>query len=265
MGHFWRRLSLSIVLLLSSFNAMRNLLIEITYNGSHYHGWQVQDNALTVQERMQDSVEKLFGSRLDISGCSRTDSGVHANQYYFHMLTESHIPCVNIKGALSTNLPDDIAVISCREVPLDFHARYSCTGKEYCYKIWNADYRSPFLTGLAYNYRYNLDCDKLDKASKHFLGTHDFSSFCSIKSDIKNKIRTISYAGVRKEGSMVVITFRGDGFLYNMARIMTGTLIFVAEGKIKAEDIPGIIKSKNRGNAGKTAPASGLYLNRVFY
>ena len=244
---------------------MRNLLFEISYNGSHYHGWQVQQNAISVQQVVQDSIEKLFRERLDISGCSRTDTGVHANQYFFHMKTESTIPCSNIQRAMNTSLPDDIVVLNCSEVPLDFHARYSCTGKEYVYQIWNAEYGNPFMRDMVYHYRYPLQIDRIQQAMRYLLGTHDFSSFCALHTDVEDKTRTIFDARVEQEGNLIKLVFRGDGFLYNMVRIMVGTLLFVSEGKIQPEQIPEIIQKKDRNSAGKTAPARGLYLNRIFY
>lgn len=244
---------------------MRNLLFEISYNGSRYHGWQVQQNAITVQQVVQDSIERLFQERLDISGCSRTDTGVHANQYFFHMKTESKIPCNNIQRAMNTSLPDDIVVLGCSEAPLDFHARYSCTGKEYVYQIWNAEYGNPFLQDMVYHYRYPLRIDRIQQAMQYLLGTYDFSSFCALHTDVEDKTRTIFDARVEQEGNLIKLFFRGDGFLYNMVRIMVGTLLFVSEGKIQPEQIPEIIQKKDRSLAGKTAPARGLYLNRIFY
>lgn len=244
---------------------MRNLLFEISYNGSRYHGWQVQQNAITVQQVVQDSIERLFQKRLDISGCSRTDTGVHANQYFFHMKTESKIPCNNIQRAMNTSLPDDIVVLGCSQAPLDFHARYSCTGKEYVYQIWNAEYGNPFLQDMVYHYRYPLRIERIQQAMQYLLGTHDFSAFCALHTDVEDKTRTIFDARVEQEGNLIKLVFRGDGFLYNMVRIMVGTLLFVSEGKIQPEQIPEIIQKKDRSLAGKTAPARGLYLNRIFY
>lgn len=244
---------------------MRNLRFRIAYNGAGYHGWQVQQNAITVQKIVQDRVERLFGRRLDVVGCSRTDTGVHAREFYFHMLTDSAIPCRNIVLAMNSTLPDDVAVLNCDEVPLSFHARYSCIGKEYVYQIWNATHHNPFLRQMAYHYPYPLNEERIAAALPYFLGRHDFTSFCSIRSDVEDKNRTITKAEFRREGNMALFTFRGNGFLYNMVRIMVGTLLFVSEGKILPEKVEWIIQEKNRELAGKTAPARGLYLNRVFY
>lgn len=244
---------------------MRNLLVKIAYNGAAYHGWQVQKNALTVQEVVQDAVEKLFGRREDVVGCSRTDTGVHANEYFFNMHTEKDIPCRSVMRGMNTLLPDDVAVLGCTEVEEDFHARYCCIGKEYIYKIWNAESRNPFLHRQCLRYPFPLDIQLLNRAMERFLGTHDFSAFCSAGSDVEDRVRTITQAHASREGDLVTLTVRGDGFLYNMVRILVGTLIEVQEGKLSPDDIPSVIASRDRSRAGKTAPPCGLFLNRVFY
>lgn len=244
---------------------MRNLLVKIAYNGAQYHGWQVQNNALTVQQVVQDAVEQLFGRREDVTGCSRTDTGVHANEYFFNMRTDRAIPCRNVVRGMNTMLPDDVAVLACTEVPEEFHARYSCTGKEYIYKIWNAESRNPFLHRLCLRYPFALDVGLLNGAAACFLGTHDFSAFCSAGSDVEDRVRTLYGAHVSREGELVALTVRGDGFLYNMVRILVGTLLSVQEGKIDPGELPAILSSRDRSRAGRTAPPQGLYLNRVFY
>ena len=236
------------------------------YDGSRYHGWQIQNNAVTVQEVFQDSLFRILGSPVDIKGCSRTDSGVHANMYCISFKTEHRIPCERLPAALNNYLPPDVAVLSAKEVPEDFHARYSCRGKEYIYKIWNAEIRNPFLDGYALHYWYDLDTDKLNKACAHFIGRHDFTSFCTLDNREKGDFhRTIKNLNVQKSGDLATVTIEADGFLYNMVRIIVGTLLYVAQGKIGCDDIPGIILAENRKKAGPTAPAEGLYLNRVFY
>lgn len=244
---------------------MRNLLMTIQYDGSAYHGWQVQSNALTVQEVFQNAVEKVFRSRLDIKGCSRTDSGVHANMYCVSLKTDMNIDCLGALRAMNTALPPDIAVIDCREVPSDFHPRYSCKSKEYVYKIYNGSIRNPFLQKYAFHYRYALDAELMDREARAFLGKHDFSGFCSARSDIEDTVRFVKNVSVKREGDMVLFTVEADGFLYNMVRIMVGTLLFVNEGKIKPGELKDVIDSKDRSRAGKTAPPQGLYLNRVNY
>lgn len=245
---------------------MRNLLLMIGYDGAAYHGWQVQQNALSVQAVFQEALQKVLGERPDIKGCSRTDTGVHAREYGISFHTEHRIPCYRLVFALNRFLPPDMAVFSCREVPAEFHARYSCKGKEYIYEIWNGEIRSPFLEGRALHYHYPVDVDLLQEAAVYYLGTHDFTSFCTVDGrERKNMERTVTRSEVIRDGTIVTFTVRADGFLYNMVRIMTGTLLRVAQGKIRPEEIPEILAARDRKAAGPTAPACGLYLNRVFY
>ncbi len=245
---------------------MRNLLITICYDGTDYHGWQVQPNGITVQQAVQDAIEKILSKRENIVGCSRTDSGVHANNFCFNMKTESDINSYRLIGALNAVLPDDIAVKDCVEVTLDFHARYDCQGKEYIYKIWNSPFKNPFLQDRYLHYKREIDVDVLNKAAKAFEGEHDFSAFCASKTTVSDDfVRNVEYFTVERNEEEVFFKVKADGFLYNMVRIMVGTLLEVNEGKIDASDLPEIIASLDRNTAGRTAPAHGLYLNRVFY
>lgn len=244
---------------------MRNLLLTIRYDGSSYHGWQVQKNAVTVQQVFQKAVEKLFCEKIDIKGCSRTDSGVHANMYCVSFKTDKNIPCKNIIAGLNTYLPKDIAVTDCKEVAPDFHARYSVRSKKYVYRVYNAQIRDPFLKDYAFHYRYPLNADYLNTESQAFVGTHDFCGFCSSRSDVEDTVRTVYSFSVERKGDEVIFSVEANGFLYNMARIMVGTLLFVNEGKIRPGELAQIIDSKERKRAGKTAPAQGLYLNSVKY
>lgn len=244
---------------------IRNLLITISFDGSAYHGFQVQKNAVTVCEVFQDAIESVMGERCNVKGCSRTDAGVHARMYCLSLKSACTIPCDKLVLALNQSLPDDIAVLSAKEVDSDFHARYSCKAKQYVYRIRNNAVKDPFSPKLAYRYGYPLDADMLGRESRDFLGTHDFTSFCSIKSDVKDTVRTITDFSVKRYDDEVLFTVTGSGFLYNMVRIMVGTLIFIAMGKLESGSIPAIIAAKNRDMAGKTMPAHGLYLNKVFY
>lgn len=244
---------------------MRNLRLRLAYNGAAYHGWQIQANAVTVQGVIENTVEKIFGSHLTVYGCSRTDSGVHANEYYCNFRTDRMIPCQSVVKALNGNLPSDIAVLDCCEAELDFHSRFNCKSKRYVYRIWNSEIKNPFCTHTAYHYKYRLDEKLLDEASKSFIGTYDFKAFCSAGSSVDDTVRTVMDASVTREGDMVLFSVEADGFLYNMVRIMAGTLINVNEKKIKKDDIVNIIESKNRVNAGVTAPAHGLFLDKVYY
>ncbi len=244
---------------------MRRLLVTIRYDGSAYHGYQVQSNALTVQEVFQNAVQKVFGKRLDVKGCSRTDSGVHANMYCISFDTNMNISNENVILALNTYLPEDVAVYDCKEVDMDFHPRYNCKSKEYIYKIYNGKYRNPFYAKYALWYRWNIDAEYLNNEAQAFVGKYDYSGFCSIKSDVEDTVREIYYCKVWREDDFVYFKVCGDGFLYNMVRIMVGTLLFVSEGKIKSGELKSIILSKDRKKAGKTAPPQGLYLNNVCY
>ena len=244
----------------------RNLLLKPAYDGTRYHGWQIQENALTVQQVFQEALCKVTGRQEDLKACSRTDTGVHAREFCVSLKTESPIPEERLVAALNHYLPQDMAVRSCQRVGEDFHARYSCKGKEYCYEIWNHPVREPFLAGRALHYWYPIDEALLDQAARHYLGSHDFSSFCTLdKRERGDLTRRVFTSRVERRGDLVVFTVGADGFLYNMVRIMVGTLLRVQQGKFSPEDIPGILEAKDRKAAGPTAPACGLYLNRVFY
>ena len=245
---------------------LRNLLITIAYRGTNYHGWQIQENALSVQQVFQDALFEIISDHPDIKGCSRTDSGVHANMYCISLKTTHPIECIRLKMALNRYLPMDMAVLDVKEVPLDFHARYSCVGKEYVYKLWNSEIRNPFLLGLALHYRYPIDEHVLNEAAQAFVGSHDFTSFCTLdKREKGDFVRTVQYFRVEREGEMITFTVAADGFLYNMVRIMVGSLLHVQQGRIPPDAISDIIKAESRKAAGPTAPACGLYLNKVFY
>ncbi len=245
---------------------LRNLLLTISYDGKCFHGWQIQQNALTVQEVFQAALAKIIGDSFDVKGCSRTDSGVHANMYCVSVKTAHPIPCERLKAALNRWLPLSVAVLGCREVGADFHARYSCKSKEYVYKIWNAQVRSPFLDGYALHYRYPLDERLLNEAAQAYVGLHDFTSFCTPdKREQGDLRRNVLHFSVTRDGDMVTMRVEADGFLYNMVRIMVGTLLRIAQGKIAPDGIPAIIERRDRQFAGPTAPPCGLYLNKVKY
>lgn len=244
---------------------MKKLAITIQYDGSNYHGWQVQNNAATVQQTFQDAVEKVFLKRLDVKGCSRTDSFVHANMYVLTLETDMNISNEGVIMALNSKLPNDIAVIDCKECENDFHPRYSCKSKEYIYKIYNGKRPNAFLPKYAFYYRRNIDADYLNREAQAFVGTFDYSGFCSAKSDVEDTVRSVKSFSVWRQDDMVYFKVEADGFLYNMVRIMVGTLLFVSEGKIKEGELSSVILSKERKRAGKTAPPQGLYLNKINY
>ncbi len=252
--------------IISDMPYQRNILANIAFDGKNFHGWQIQQNAVTVQEVFQNALMKILNEKIDIKGCSRTDSGVHANMYCISIKTSRDIPCQRLTMALNKFLPSQIVVKSCIDVPVDFHARYSCIGKEYIYKIHNSKIRNPFMDGYVFEYRYDLDEKLLNEAAQNFVGKHDFTSLCTLdKRKKENMVRNVKECSVKRQEDMVTFTVRADGFLYNMVRIMVGTLLRIAQNKIKPEDIPYILKAKNRKLAGPTAVACGLYLNKVFY
>lgn len=236
------------------------------FDGSAYHGWQVQKNAVTVQETLQDAIEKALGRRENVTGCSRTDAGVHANMYCCNFRTESKKGCETVVRALNAWLPRDIGVYDCREAPEDFHARYSCVSKEYRYVIWNSPYKNPFYQNRALHLKAPLlDADMLNEEAARFVGTFDYKAFASTGHSVVDTVRTVTACRVERLGDEVIFTVRADGFLYNMVRIMAGTLLDAARGGIAGGEIRDIILSGDRGRAGATAQACGLYLNRVNY
>lgn len=244
---------------------MRNIKAYMTYRGTAYHGFQRQINAVGVQNVTEDILSRILASKTVINGCSRTDTGVHANEYCFSFNTENPIPCDKLVRGMNALLPEDIAILSMEDTAPDFHARYSCIGKEYIYLIWNGSVKNPFYTDLALFYPYELKIDEMRAASEHFIGTHDFASFCGTANLKENSVRTIEYFDIIKNENLVKLVVKGDGFLYNMVRIMAGTLLSVSEGKISPDDIPKILDGRNRVLAGRTAQPQGLYLNKIFY
>lgn len=240
----------------------------ISFDGSAYCGWQVQKNALSVQEKLQDSVEQCLGKRYNITGCSRTDGGVHANNFCCAVSIENDdisIPESKLPIALNHYLPEDISVKSAMYVDASFHPRYDVKYKEYEYLIYNSEIRSPFLHGKAYQYPKELDVELMEKTAQLFVGEHDFASFMSSGSSVESTVREIYYFHITKENSLVRINIAGNGFLYNMVRILVGTLIEVSEAKKDISDIPNIIEARDRKKAGFTAPPYALYLNKVVY
>lgn len=244
---------------------MQRLLLTLRYDGSRYHGWQVQKNAITVQETLQDAVERLTGIRSGLTGCSRTDAGVHAEMFCCAFDTASPLRGEKMVKALNAHLPRDIAVYGCREVEADFHPRYAALGKRYVYRIWNAPERNPFWEGRALHCRRPLDAAFLNEQAAAYVGTHDFASHQAAGSTVEETIRTVRRAEVERRGEMVLFTVEADGFLYNMVRIMVGTLLGLQAGSLEAGSIPAILESGSRERAGATAPACGLYLDHVFY
>lgn len=243
----------------------RNILLTLAFDGTAYHGWQLQQNADTVQARVNAALSSVLNEPVNVSGCSRTDTGVHAEMFCCNFHTEKAIPAEKLVPALNFYLPQDIAVYSAEEKEADFHARFSCKKKEYVYRICNTPQRDPFWRNRALLYRYPLDEELLAQEAQDFLGAHDFSAFCSSGSAVQNKVRTVEAVSVTREGNLLLFRVSADGFLYNMVRIMVGTLLAVSENKIERGSIPAILAGQNRLLAGATAPPQGLYLSKVFY
>lgn len=244
---------------------MQRLLLTLRYNGAGYHGWQVQPNGVTVQQTLQDAVERVTGVRAGVTGCSRTDAGVHADMFCCTMDTDSPLRDQRMIGALNACLPRDIAVYGCREVAADFHPRYSALGKRYVYRIYNAPFRNPFWEGRALHMRKPLDTAAMTENAAAFCGTHDFSAFCAAGSTVEDTVRTVHRAEVMRTDDVVCFTVEADGFLYNMVRIMVGTLLDMEAGRIPQGSVSAMLESRDRSRAGATAPACGLYLDKVFY
>ena len=244
---------------------MRNFLVKLRFNGARYHGWQRQNNAYTVQQAVEEALCALLNESVAVNGCSRTDAGVHAREYCLSFRTESGITERGLLIALNDKLPADIGAFSVREMPVDFHARFDCKGKEYEYLVLNRELKDPFMADTALRWRYPIDAGLLDREAKAFIGEHDFRTFCSAECDKENTIRRIFDYSVVREGELVRFTVSGSGFLYNMVRITVGTLLYIGAGKLPQGCIPDLIAAKDRTKAGITVEPQGLYLNRVFY
>lgn len=243
---------------------MSRYLLHLAFLGTAYHGWQIQENAVTVQEKVEQALSALFTERITTHSCSRTDTGVHAKSFYCHFDADYAFPADRLPYALTTKLPPDIRPLDARIVPGDFHARYSCKGKEYRYVIDNSVLGDPFLLYRAWHYPFSLDEEELDRTAKVFLGTHDFAAFRAQGSNVKSTVRTMTRSEVVREGDRVIYTVAGDGFLYNMVRIMLGTLIAHQRNKLDRE-VSEIFRTGDRTLAGFTVPPQGLYLEKVFY
>ena len=245
---------------------MRRIRLIIEYDGTNYSGWQRQDNAVTVQQKLEEALRKLTGEReITATGASRTDAGVHALGQNVHFDTFSRIPGDKFSFALNTLLPDDIRVASSFEASSEFHARFSSTGKEYRYLFLPSQHASALYRNLCWHVIYPLDIESMQKEALAMLGTHDFSAFAASGSAVKDTIRTIDSISVESVPPFTELRVHGNGFLYNMVRILAGTLAGVGSGKL----IPGVIKTaleqKDRLALGVTAPPQGLTLMRVDY
>lgn len=244
---------------------LKNIKLIVEYDGTNYCGWQIQKNGKTIQETIENAIVEVTGEDVKLIGSSRTDAGVHAKMYVCNFSTSSTIPPDKIGIVIDHKLPEDIVILKSEEVDSTFHSRYSSKGKMYSYTILNRNERAAIGRNYAYQYGRNIDVEAMKKAAVYFLGKHDFSAFKSTGSSVKDNIRTITEVRVEKYGDYIKIYVAGDGFLYNMVRIMVGTLLEVGEKKVNPEYVKEIIQSKDRKKAGKVVPAKGLCLEKVFF
>lgn len=244
---------------------MKRMLLNLSYDGTAYHGWQVQPNGITVQEVLQNALEILLGEKVKVTGCSRTDAGVHANDFFCHIDCDEKFPETAFTRGLNGLLPNDIAIKACREVGSDFHARYNAKGKTYVYKILNSNIKDAFLFRYTWQIERPLNLEKMNAFAEKIIGTHDFYAFSSSGRTVEDTVRTITDCKVSKNGDIVTLSVTANGFLYNMVRIIVGTAVEVSDGRIDINTIEEILNSKNRDLLGATAPPQGLFLEKVIY
>lgn len=245
---------------------MENLKLTLCYDGSGYHGWQRQENAMTVQQKVEEVLSRITKSSVTVTGCSRTDAGVHAMEYVCNAHAVTSVPDEKMPYAMNALLPDDICVCSCERVSLDFHARFDTVAKEYHYVLSNQPHINPFSRNYAWHFPYQLDFEKMKHACRDLVGTYDCSVFEAAGSDTKgSRVRSIYRAELTKEKNEIRFRICANGYLYNMVRIMMGTLVSIGNGKLKPDCIPELILKKDRRLAGITAAPQGLFLARVYY
>lgn len=244
---------------------MKNIALRLRYDGSCYHGWQVQKNAITVAQTMEEALAKVCGERVKLTGCGRTDAGVHALRYCANFHSDCTVPVDRMPLALNSRLPDDIAVVDAVEVPDDFNAIGSCVKKEYVYKILNSRIPDPFLADRVCFYPQRLDISLMQAAARAFEGTHDFKAVRSEGTQTKTTVRTVYWCRAEKDGDLITVSICANGFLYNMCRAMVGTMVYASYGKLIPEEIPALLEKRDRRLTGPTMPPQGLYLNRVWY
>lgn len=244
---------------------MRRIRLVVAYDGTNYCGWQIQPNGITVEEVLNRTLCKMTGEAITVIGASRTDSGVHAMGNVAVFDTESTIPPERFSYALNQRLPDDIVIVSSDEVPADWHPRYQNCEKTYEYHVLNT--RIPVPTKRLTNYfvSFPLDEKKMQQAAEYLKGEHDFVSFCNVRTDVEDTVRTITALDILRDGEEITIRITGNGFLYNMVRIIVGTLIRVGRGFYEPEQVREILEAKNRKAAGVTAPPQGLMLMQIDY
>lgn len=244
---------------------MKNIAIRLTYDGSRYHGWQTQKSEITVQQTLEGAIEKMCGEKVHVTGCGRTDAGVHALRYCANFKSECRIPMEKLPLALNSYLPADIAVLAACEAEESFNAIGSCIKKEYIYKIHNSNLRDPFLEKRACFYPQRLDVERMNAAARAFEGTHDFAAVRSVGTETKTTVRTVYWCSAEREEDLITVRVCADGFLYNMARAMVGTMVYASYGKLSPDEIPALLERGDRRLTGPTMPPQGLYLNRIWY
>lgn len=244
---------------------MRRLRCVVGYDGTDFSGFQVQPDQTTIQGEIEAALYRITGEEIQIHGSGRTDAGVHARGQVIHFDTKSHIPLDKWRFVLNNQLPDAIVICSVEEAPESFHARFDVQVKEYRYCIDNGPVADVFRHRYADHIRFPLDVEAMQQAARHLVGEHDFTSFCSAKTFVEDKVRTVYGLTVERRGDEVWVTCRGNGFLYNMVRIIVGTLVEVGQGKRAASELADILAACDRERAGKTAPAKGLTMWEVVY
>lgn len=244
---------------------MYNIRIWMKYDGTDFHGYQIQKNGFTVQQALTEALSKLTGESISVTGCSRTDAGVHAAVYAANFFSNTKIPPEKLPFALNAQLPKSIRVTGAEYVDNDFHATFSAKEKTYEYTMDIGKIADPFLLRYAWHFPYELDMKKMQEAAEFLVGKHDFSAFCAAGAQTKTSVRTVKALKVTSENSLVKVKITADGFLYNMVRIIVGTLAYVAIGRIKVDEMEDIILSCDRRRAGITAPPQGLKLVDVVY
>ena len=244
---------------------MKRVKLTVAYDGTHYCGWQTQPNGITVQEVLEKHLSELLKEPIRIAAASRTDAGVHAKGNVAVFDTQARMPAEKISYALNTRLPADIRIQESCQVPESFHPRFAKTAKTYEYRILNRRFPDPTRRLYSFFYHYPLDVEKMQEAAGYLVGEHDFKSFCTAKPEVTNTVRTVYSLDLKREDDMITLRIRGNGFLYNMVRIITGTLIRVGGGFLEPEDIPKILEAKDRGAAGETARPEGLTLVKIEY
>ena len=244
---------------------MKNIALKLSFVGTNYHGWQIQKTEKTIGGTLEAALAEICGHEVKLVGCGRTDAGVHAKIYCANFKTDSTIPLEKLPLAVNAILPQDIVVKQAVYVPDDFNSILSCLKKQYTYRLYNSRIRNPFEAERAYFYPRKPDIEKIKQAARHFVGTHDFAAVRSVGTETKTTIRTVFEYEIKADDPIIEFKATADGFLYNMARAMVGTLLYVSEGKIDPDELPALLEQKDRRLTGPTVPPDGLYMTKLWY